>query len=312
MAAKEKQQPVPTVFIAVRRNVTLLTELAKKYPHVRVLSLERKDLFTTIKALRLNKVQYIITQQTFSRIVLRIKLFAWVCARYSGAQLVGYDDLASYNRFIYSRLWKFDTKVLFPLEMQRLAGRLGFDAPYVQPSLRWDVEPIRLDTHFVIHLNAFTPSRSWPAAKWQSLLKHLRELWPERTFIFTGSKADRAFIDLAIAGIPGCDNKAGLLSLTELIATLDTCALFIGVDTGITHLAAFRHVLSVIVGNNSNPCWWSTYSPKTLWLSAPEHCTCRGDKTGDCSVCIDGQKYYRCLFDIKEGQVITAVATCLK
>jgi ADP-heptose:LPS heptosyltransferase len=301
--------PVPLVVVPVRRNALLVAELAKEYTNVQVISIESGKAWGGFKQLTtLPTVRVVLTQQTFSILPLQLKLFAYAVARYTRATFAGYRDASAVNDYMYDTLWQFDSNVLFPVEMHNLAERLGYPCEYVQPKLTYTGgTSVFTSPYFIFHLKSFTLSRTLPESRWHTLIERLRAEYPHTAFIFSGSKDDKEMIDLVTAGISNCKNTAGSLPIGDLIAALDGADLFIGVDTGITHLAAFRGVPMVVLGTNSTPCWWATYNPKSVWLQNKERCACLGDKLGDCQEYAEGANRFRCLLDISNETVLDAV-----
>jgi len=311
-SARANGVPVPRVYIIVQRNHAFLSELAHEYPHVHVVPLARRSALRAILEVRRGPLpRIVLTQQTFGRLPFLLKIVARLMALGPRTVLAGYDDGYALNRLLYDRLWQFDYSALFPKEMCRLAERCGYGGACPQPFLRWkSVPPQTREKYVVLHLRSQIPERSWSIARWKEFITRLRAAHPDRHFIFTGTLADRPFIDAAIGEASDCENCAGELSVDELISTIDRAALFIGVDTGITHLAAFRGAPLVIIGNNTNPIWWATYDPKCIWLVDLTRCTCDGRKGGKCGeVDADGVKRPYCLSDISDEQVLRAVAS---
>ncbi|MFZ1075523.1 MAG: glycosyltransferase family 9 protein [Minisyncoccia bacterium] len=313
-SAKTLGVEVPQVDIVVQRNAALVRELAACYPNVRIIELSRKSIFRTIlQARRGSLPRMFITQQTFGKIPLPIKCIARLSALGPGRYLGGFDDHMPVNRFLYNERWEFDTARLFPETMHWLAEHIGYPTNYVAPRLKWPEQPFpeSKTRPIVLHVCAQGEKRSLPLARWKVLIAKLRGHYPKATFAFTGSGADREFIDAAIEGIRDCENSAGKISITESIALLKSARLFIGVDTGITHLAAFLGCRGVVLGNNSNPCWSTKYCPSLTWLAADGRCTCLGNKKGDCTEYVDGKPYYRCLLDISDESIIAAADAIL-
>jgi ADP-heptose:LPS heptosyltransferase len=83
-------------------------------------------------------------------------------------------------------------------------------------------------------------NKIWPAERFIALNRELVTLLPgARTVIFGGpGKAERAAAAPVVAAIPGAIDLVGQLTLPQAAACLVRCALFVGNDSGLTHLAA--------------------------------------------------------------------------
>jgi ADP-heptose:LPS heptosyltransferase len=81
----------------------------------------------------------------------------------------------------------------------------------------------------------------WPADRFVALFRALTDgrLAGARVAVFAGpGAAERALVEPVTAELPGCIDLAGGLTLTEAAACLARCALFVGNDSGLMHLAA--------------------------------------------------------------------------
>jgi ADP-heptose:LPS heptosyltransferase len=309
-SAKEQRIPSPLIRILVQKNYSFLLQLAVEYPHIQIETVSSKQRFKNMLNARVGGTpRAVITQQTFGTVPLIVKLFAWLIALGPNAKLIGFDDGKAYNKFFYNDLLKFDSTLPFAKEMGKLAERCGYPATLTQPILRWKKLPSQKERSgpIVIHMCGTNPNRSFPIKRWNALLKELRIQYPKILFVCTGGTVDRPFIDAACEGVTNIQNAAGEMNVPELLDLFNTAKIFIGVDTGITHLASFRGVPSVIIGNLSNPTWLPTYNPNARILYNETNCTCDGLKGGDCSIIVDGQPYLRCLYDITDKSVFESV-----
>ena len=84
------------------------------------------------------------------------------------------------------------------------------------------------------------PDKIWPAARFAALAAALLETVPAARFAVFGGPgvAERASAAPVLAALPGAVDLVGRLSLTEAAACLARCALFVGNDSGLMHLAA--------------------------------------------------------------------------
>ena len=161
-------------------------------------------------------------------------------------------------------------------------------------------------SYIVLHPLSLNPRRSLPPRRWPVLIQALRSRYPECKILVTGGRSDQEAIGQMLKGISGVEPQIGL-SLLEVAGIIEQSALYIGVDTGITHLASVIGHPTVMIGNRSNPTWWPTYNKKALVLYNDTRCLCLGDKGTQCSVEEDGHTYYACIYDISDEQILSAV-----
>ena len=81
------------------------------------------------------------------------------------------------------------------------------------------------------------PYRDWPIAQFTQLAKRILAQWPRAQFLLYGSADDRTRVAQLVAELPGhATSFAGKLTLRETVAVMSATDLYIGVDTGPTHL----------------------------------------------------------------------------
>lgn len=112
--------------------------------------------------------------------------------------------------------------------------------PHDRVTLREKLAALNInDTTQLIGLNpgAFRPSRRWPAAHWQELIRLIAIRYPDAIMIVTGENAELSFArSLAVNDRVTLTN--GQLTMGELAALCERSKIFITNDTGSMHLAA--------------------------------------------------------------------------
>jgi ADP-heptose:LPS heptosyltransferase len=147
------------------------------------------------------------------------------------------------------------------------------------------------------------PRLSFPPKRWRTLLTDISAAYPEYGLVLTGGAKDKMLIEEISEGLPHTRVLIGL-PILEVAGIINGAAVYMGVDTGVTHVAAVLHKPSIVIGNNSNPIWWPSYNPHGTILVNSERCTCTGDKNDDCRVYEDGVGYHRCTYDISIEEVM--------
>jgi len=164
--------------------------------------------------------------------------------------------------------------------------------------------------YLFVHPFAGSEIRELSQARWVQLLHKLSTLYPHLKILISGAgKDDVAARHLRDAAMMGdiLINLSGKCSVQEIASLISHAAAYLGVDTGITHLASVIQAPAVLIGNNSNPFWLPTYSTNTTILTADEHCTCDGAKGGACWVTEAGQQRYRCMVEISDETILDAL-----
>ncbi len=133
-------------------------------------------------------------------------------------------------------------------KIAQLAAVLGLDQPplpvaWTAPEDRARAAALLPAGRPVIGLGptANWPPKVWPADRFAALF-HALERGPlpgAIPVVFAGpGAAERAMAELLLAALPDAIDLVGRLSLPEVAACLSRCALFVGNDSGLMHLAA--------------------------------------------------------------------------
>lgn len=79
--------------------------------------------------------------------------------------------------------------------------------------------------------------RDWPVGHFAALCERISARWPDAHFVLFGGSEDRSRTDELVARLPGrATSLAGELNLRESAAVMDELGLFIGLDSGPTHI----------------------------------------------------------------------------
>jgi len=114
------------------------------------------------------------------------------------------------------------------------------------------------DPHLVaLHPGSGSPQKNWPLSHWIELAAWLRSTQDAELLIITGEADSAATAALAPFGLP-----AHALPLSALVERFKTCRLFLGHDSGISHLAAACDVPSILLFGPTNPSIWAPPAPR--------------------------------------------------
>ena len=107
-----------------------------------------------------------------------------------------------------------------------------------------------------VHPGSGSEKKNWPAERFGSVCRWLMDELVAQLLVVQGEADERAVSALRGLMDPRPVTVAQGLKLMELAAVLQQCALFVGNDSGITHLAAAVGTPTVAVfGSASNPIW---------------------------------------------------------
>ena len=115
-----------------------------------------------------------------------------------------------------------------------------------------------------IHPGSGSPRKNWPLESWRELIAHLTSL-PYRLTVLLG-EAEEARETIAQLKLPASAEVLLKRPLEELVAHLAPARLFIGHDSGISHLAAACGAPGVLLFGSTEPAIWAPPVPSVRVL----------------------------------------------
>jgi heptosyltransferase-3 len=169
----------------------------------------------------------------------------------------------------------------FPLRKEQLflsADALPLQAPaaahYSEPLRALAVVPrenwTRLATPspnaaiIAVHPGSGSPRKNWPAERWHEVIARL----PAPVLLILGEAEAETWNALSANPASGSANTeiAANLPLEALVAKLVQCRLFLGHDSGVSHLAAACGVPSLLLFGPTDPAVWAPPAPQVRVL----------------------------------------------
>ncbi len=121
-----------------------------------------------------------------------------------------------------------------------------------------------------LHPGSGSPRKNWPLENWAALGASLLEREPQPRLLLIGGEADHAQIDTLAAAWRGAPVLiARDLPLPHLAALLARCRLFLGHDSGISHLAAAAGAPCLLLFGPTDPAIWAPANPRVSIIAAP-------------------------------------------
>jgi heptosyltransferase-2 len=120
-----------------------------------------------------------------------------------------------------------------------------------------------------LHSGSGSASKNWPLDRWKELAQRLLTRVPSISLILVGGEADRAAIQcLRDLLPPNSVVFAEDLPLPQLGAVLGACDLFIGHDSGVSHLAAATRSKCLLLFGRTDPAVWAPANENARVLRA--------------------------------------------
>jgi heptosyltransferase-2 len=122
-----------------------------------------------------------------------------------------------------------------------------------------------------LHPGSGSAKKNWPIDRWIEVANRLVASEPHPELLLIVGEADE---EQGNAFRSGIDPRASLriardLSLPHLAAVLANCALFLGHDSGISHLAAAAGTPCVVLFGPTDPAIWGPTHPHVTIIEAP-------------------------------------------
>lgn len=124
-----------------------------------------------------------------------------------------------------------------------------------------------------MHPGSGSSRKNWPLAGWMELGEALIARHPETRLVLVGGEADEAQLDALTNGVAWRDLPVRIargLPLPQLAAVLERCAVFVGHDSGISHLAAAVGTPSLLLFGPTDPEVWAPANAGVQVMQAPE------------------------------------------
>ncbi|MDR3546813.1 MAG: glycosyltransferase family 9 protein [Candidatus Pacebacteria bacterium] len=310
--------PQATLLIITRRNAGLLRDLASAYPQVEVREIPNGIRSIPFFLSLLTKQWTLLMLGVALNYSFRLKLFFFALSVIPGNCTIGLDDREKGKGWLPLQIAiKPDTSLPIIQNFRRLISYIGaFDttvlatrAPHVRLACGkphdFSYAP---GSYIVVHLFGMALWRTLPQRRWKTLFKKINDAYPDLPIVFTGSSKDCAMLEDIANTIPNARVCIDL-PILEVAGIIDAAALYIGVDTGITHLAGVLQQKSVIITHLADPRWRPEYNPNARILVNSKRCTCGTPE--ECYAEEDGVLYRRCLYDITDEAVLAAVRFAL-
>jgi len=129
---------------------------------------------------------------------------------------------------------------------------LGLDhANYAQLLARQEPK----SSWIALHPGSGSTAKNWPLEQWRHLAHWLKAHYAARLFIISGEAEPEGLL-------PDCGEPWHRLPLTQLLGRLAQCRLFIGHDSGVSHLAAAAGTPGLLLFGPTDPGMWAPPYPQ--------------------------------------------------
>jgi ADP-heptose:LPS heptosyltransferase len=165
----------------------------------------------------------------------------------------------------------------------------------------WDLKGI-----VALHPGAGSRKKAWPASRFAALARVLARQG-NKILIIQGP-ADEAAAQEVVKGLGRIPYLLVRdLTITRLAALLSYASLFIGNDSGISHVAAALKRLTIAIFGPTDPFVWAPRGNRAFWLQGQAACApCTREEQRSCmqQQCLEGIEVEQVMAFIKEKELI--------
>lgn len=268
------------LYIITPRNLTLFSEFSefctfsKKVHLIEASRRNISGLFNLVPFIF--SKNYVITPPTPGKLPLKTKIFAKLLSLRNSSKLRGFDDGKRINTYLYDNLIPFTDNILFFELLNKILDIFSIKKRKKFPILDYNLSINTLDKYrlkeneyIVIHPFGSSESRSILGDELLWLIKTIRSIDGLKVVV-TGGFEDKSALESTTKDIE-IIHAIGL-NMIELHEILKGAKLFIGVDTGTTHMAAFLRKKSLVIAHHGNPQWLPYYNDNATILFNIETC----------------------------------------
>ena len=310
-----REMPHLKIKYLVRRNALSIADLTKAYPAITVVDVPTSPLGALKKVLPLLvRRSVVIAPPPWGArpFILKILSFLFILR---GDRVIAFADGGKWQP--YSALIVHDRTKRY-IDNLRAAVALAFlpTSPIGSPPCLQLLSLLPLDfpfitrSYIVIHpFPHMSTNKTMPLGRWKQFVQELRRLYPAYGIVITGADVD----SVQAQELTTSDGDVFLAigrPLIEVAGLIEHAALYIGVDTGPTHIAGVLHAPSVILAQQKEPMWLPTYNPNAILIWEKKNCVCN-IPGGECIVWEEGKSYRRCVYDISDKMLLSAVSAKL-
>ncbi len=131
---------------------------------------------------------------------------------------------------------------------------------------------IGLDKYAVLHVHPQWTYKRWTDQGWLEIGYYLRQIGLKLVLTGSATVEELDYIAQIACQLPeDTVNLAGKLTLAELTAIIEQAMLYIGPDTGITHLAAATGIPVIALFGPTNPVKWAPWPKGYTQFENPFH-----------------------------------------
>ena len=258
-----------TFYIVVHKGSQFLRGFMGAYPYISLVEVSPSRPASLLSLARLfGRENLVILPPTIGRFPLKIKLLAWALAKPNGF-LVGFQDQGFFCKALYSKTIPYDISRCFDKSVFDIVRALKITGVKKSPQLHIHpaaniIEHIELlnKKYVFVHPRGSSDRRRLTDAEAKTLIDFILSTNPERKVLISGAENERSAIEEMVKSASEPNRIFTAIGTTpeELAALIEGAELFVGMDTGITHMACFLGKKALVIAKNATANWLPYYN----------------------------------------------------
>jgi ADP-heptose:LPS heptosyltransferase len=163
------------------------------------------------------------------------------------------------------------------------------------------VTPGERETAIIIHPGSGSKKKVWPLDRFLKLAEYLRQQLSSRILIVLGPAEGPETRKIFETGTRGVDILVRGLSLIQLASVMEGCRVFVGNDSGVSHLAAALGIPTLAIFGPTDPKVWSPRGRNVIVIREEIHCSpCPQERFFQC-------QHFECLNGVRLEEVLDRI-----
>lgn len=270
LAEQLKEQSITDdVRIVVHKGAGFLRGFMGEYPYVSLLEVSLRRPKSLLSLLSLFDARnLVVLPPTIGKFQLKTKFLAWLLAKPTGT-LVGFQDSGALCEALYTKNIPYNIRQRFDTSILDIVRALGISGVHTPARLHIHAEDSIVDQlgltgkkYVYLHPRGGSERRRLSTDEAKSVVDFILSTSPERFVLVSGAENERQAIEdiTRTASDPVRVVQAVGASPEGLAALIQGAELFVGMDTGITHLACLLHKRSLVIAKNATANWLPYYN----------------------------------------------------
>jgi ADP-heptose:LPS heptosyltransferase len=165
------------------------------------------------------------------------------------------------------------------------------------------VTPEERESVIIIHPGSGSKKKVWPLDRFLKLTEVLQQHFSSRVLVVLGPAEGPETRKIFESEKPGVSILAKGLSLIQLASVMEGCRLFVGNDSGISHLAAALGIPTLAIFGPTDPKVWSPRGRNVMVIRKEIHCSpCPQERFFQC-------QHFECLKGVRLEEVLEGMRT---